>query len=103
MREAFPVSLNPYFASGKLFQHLFYQHSINAYHFDGKDSRFSSDVIDDSNWHFYRDNKHKYNGIVNLKFWQNDAFESLIAYLREHHATFANLLTIYDTNGNSVL
>lgn len=104
MRNAFPVNINPYYASGKYFQHLFYNYSpTNNYYFDGSNPKFGSNVLCTGNWDFYHDNQHVYGGITNLKMWRKDAFDSLIEHIKKSLSTFSSLLSIVDTFGNSIL
>lgn len=104
MRDAFPVTINPYYVSGKYFQHLFYSYSpSNNYNFDGNDSKFGNNVPYTGNWDFYHDDQHEYNGVTNLKMWRKDAFDSLINYVKNTMPTYGNNLSIVDTLGNVVL
>lgn len=104
MRNTFPVAVNPYYASGKYFQHLFYSYSpTNAYYFDGKDPRFANSVPCTGVWDFYHDNQHEYDGITNLKMWRKDAFDSLIDHVGKNLVNFRKNLSVVDTLGNQIL
>ena len=103
MCQAFPVSINPYYASGKYYQHLFYAYSSTGYMYDGNIPQFGSNVPNISNRDFYSDRNHQYLGITNLKMWRKDAFESLIDHLKNNLPTFASQLSVTDTDGNTIL
>lgn len=104
MRNAFPVAVNPYYASGKYFQHLFYSYSpTNAYYFDGNDPKFGNSVPCIGVWDFYHDNQHEYRGMTNLKMWRKDAFESLIDHVKKNPGNFGKNLSVVDTLGNQIL
>lgn len=105
MRNAFPVSVNPYYASQKYFKELFYLFDRNLqYYYDGVDPKFiNSKVQVTSNWDFYLDSVHNYLGITNLKLWRKDAFDSLIDHVKKNHSAFANDLSIVDASGETIL
>ncbi|MCQ2384140.1 MAG: PD-(D/E)XK nuclease family protein [Paludibacteraceae bacterium] len=104
MRVAFPVEVNPYYVSGKYFQHLFYSYSPNnKYYFDGNDQKFGKSVPCTGVWDFYHDNQHEYCGMTNLKMWRKDAFESLIVHVKNNLGDYAKYLSIEDTLGNQIL
>lgn len=103
MRNAFNVSINPYYESKKYFQHLFYDFKPNYnYYYDGTLPNFGTSVQCVGTWDFYNDANHQYSGITNLKMWRKDAFESLLAHLKNNHANFWKELQITDQDGTPV-
>lgn len=101
MRKDFPVDINPYYRNGKYFQYLFYPYLKDGnYFFDGKEL----DTKVDGNWDFYRDEKHQYDGITNLKMWRKDAFEGLLKHLKSKNSdrNFYSKLRITDTDNNEI-
>lgn len=101
MREDFPVDINPYYRNGKYFKYLFYPYDKDGnYFFDGEELNAKVD----GNWDFYRDDKHQYGGITNLKMWRKDAFEGLLKHLKSENSDrdFYNKLRITDTDDKEI-
>lgn len=78
LRQAFPISYNPYYAHGKWFQHLFYE-AVNTFEYDGTEAEGPVQ----GNWDF--DKKGNFDiettdgkKVTMLKMWRKDALEHFI-------------------------